>query len=521
MDSPTSSLAELFEHDDSFRSLSPHSAIDLLIAERDRSAADIAAINAYMSTRGPACEAFLQANRKRERFLGDPKTFFEVAPAISALDATFWSRALALTDLWDTLPEPRREEWRKTLDSHATPEFNASNVEATLGDLLSRRDDFLAERVDGLFRALSRFHVTNQPEGFSKRLIINYVAFTHSGYARRGYIHDLRVIAAKFLGNPPPDYQTINAIFRHAEANRGTWCVVDGGAFRIRVYKCQTAHMEVHPDLAWRLNATLAHLHPTAIPTHFRDRPKRTPKAFAPLKRPLPARVLALIERFSISRDGRILSVYSDHANDESLPEAASILESLGGVRDGRLNHFTFSYDAKPVIDQLLSAGLAPDKVSHQFYPTPEPLARRVIDAAEIGPNDLVLEPSAGTGALARFLPAERTTAIELAELHCTALRGLGLAEVHQGDFLLLAPRFARCFARVVLNPPFSKGRARAHLDAASECVAPGGRLVAILPASLRGIGIDGFACSSSEVIAGAFADASVSVFVLTAKRAG
>jgi hypothetical protein len=39
----------------------------------------------------------------------------------------------------------------------------------------------------------------------------------------------------------------------------------------------------------------------------------------------------------------------------------------------------------------------------------------------------------------------------------------------------------------VVMNPPFSDGRWQAHITAAAVVVAPGGRLVAIVPASAKG----------------------------------
>lgn len=518
----TSSLAELFDHDEAFHAPTPHRAIDLLLAERDHAAADVIAINGYMAKRAAAATAIIDANKKRERFIGEPATFFAIEPAMAALDATFWSRALALTDLWDTMPTPRRQEWSDALREHKPPPFTEENVEATLSDLLGRRDDFLAERVDGIFRALSHTHVTNQPEGFSKRFIVHDIAYTHRAWDRRSYVQDLRVVAAKFLGYAAPDRRTLDALFKLAEEHRGQWQTVDGGAFRIRVYLLGTAHFEVHPDLAWRLNATLAHLHPAAIPSSFRERPKKTPKAFATLQRPLPARVLAHIAEFSLSRNGKVLQRYHNDAPPEVFAEARDVLCALGGVFEGTVRHpeFHFPFHVEDLINQLLSSGLLPDKDGFQFFPTPPALAARLIEAAAVGPTDRVLEPSAGVGGLAQLLPADRTTVIELSELHCAALRGLNLASVVQGDFLALAPSYREAFDVVAMNPPFSKGRAQAHLDAAAACVAPGGRLVAILPASMRGVVLPGFSCESSEAINGAFVDASVSVVLLFARRA-
>lgn len=77
----------------------------------------------------------------------------------------------------------------------------------------------------------------------------------------------------------------------------GEWHVVDGGALRIRVYKKGTAHLEVHPDMAWRLNHALAHLYPLAIPAQHRQRPARRAKDFPLMQRLLPFEVLDLIVR--------------------------------------------------------------------------------------------------------------------------------------------------------------------------------------------------------------------------------
>lgn len=46
-------------------------------------------------------------------------------------------------------------------------------------------------------------------------------------------------------------------------------------AFGIRVHKKGTAHIEIHPNLAWRLNLILAILYPQAIPPEHRRKPRR------------------------------------------------------------------------------------------------------------------------------------------------------------------------------------------------------------------------------------------------------
>lgn len=70
------------------------------------------------------------------------------------------------------------------------------------------------------------------------------------------------------------------------------------------------------------------------------------------------------------------------------------------------------------------------------------------------------------------------------------------------------------------MNPPFSKGRALAHLIAASTLLVTSGRLVAILPASMVNTNpLEGFEHDWSEVFVDQFEGTAVRVVILTAQR--
>lgn len=70
------------------------------------------------------------------------------------------------------------------------------------------------------------------------------------------------------------------------------------------------------------------------------------------------------------------------------------------------------------------------------------------------------------------------------------------------------------------MNPPFSEGRAKAHVESAASLVNRGGRLVAILPPGMKGKEIlPGWKVSWSEEIRNEFAGTSISVVILTAER--
>lgn len=476
---------------------------------------------------------------------------FELQPAVAVMNARFWDRCMDATDIGQAMPEERAKKWRENIEKRRTPDFTPEIVLPTLEGLMAQRWRFFAEKVDGAFRGLSGDHVTNSPMGFRKRMIFaNAVEY---GSWSCGHVHDLRSCIAKLMRRDEPSgkhatRQTLEWAQRH---RTGQWLDMDGGSWRVRVYKNGNAHLEVHPELAARLNDVLASIHPNAIPAEHRQRNRKPPKGFNLYGRPLPFVVLDLLSRGSFERyrmdghctyayrggqmcgeqmpcgrhgvqfsseppppAGTIFSMASFGEDKGVLREAAEVLEALGASRS--VQHWVFDYDAREVLQEVIASGVIPDQRAHQFYPTPRTLAERVVALAEIGEGHSVLEPSAGQGGLADLLPPDRTTLVEVAPLFCEVLRAKGFPSVVSADFLRWSP--GRRFDRVVMNPPFDRGRWRAHLDHAASLTAARGRIVAVLPAGApRSELLPGWRCSWSEAIP--FPGTSIEVVVLVADR--
>lgn len=126
-----------------------------------------------------------------------------------------------------------------------------------------------------------------------------------------------------------------------------------------------------------------------------------------------------------------------------------------------------------------------------QLFPTPEAIADRMAELAELSAAHEVLEPSAGTGALvdavARAGGAARVFMVErdgrLAEAlsqRYTAPDATHCRDVLEGDFLDIGPDQLGRFDRVLMNPPFANAADIQHIMHARRMLKPGGRLVAI-----------------------------------------
>ena len=125
------------------------------------------------------------------------------------------------------------------------------------------RPKYLAERVEGVFKALSREHVTNCPQGFSKRMILNNVVDSWGtiDWERAGYIDDLRMVISKFMDRGEYPQCSSRTDLKAAQRENGSGFRFDGGAISIRIYNGGgTAHSEGQQDIAWRLNEILAYL---------------------------------------------------------------------------------------------------------------------------------------------------------------------------------------------------------------------------------------------------------------------
>jgi hypothetical protein len=449
-----------------------------------------------------------------------------VDAAKASLRVEFWNRLLNQSEIFEMMPAGKRESARKQFQGLDCPPFDESTVRPTMQDLLLQRKDFFAARVDGIFESLSGCHVTNQPNGFSSKMIIAGVfdKYGNLDQAKSAIISDLRGVVGRLTGRgEPSEYGTRKLLAKIQKESIGKKMTFDDGAFSLTIYRVGTVHFEVSPEVAVELNSILAHLYPLAIPSRFRTAPRKVrPGHFDLQKERLDLGVIDLLSSLEEKTGFHSLYIYGKaqpHVN-----KVVEILEGIGGQHrfsgDRTIIFVEFDYDPELVLNQIIYTGVVPERASYQFYPTKGSIGREAASRLDVREGMTCCEPSAGTGDLAQYLPRLTTLCIELAEVRVKVLEAKGF-NVVKADFLKWVVENQNTqFDRVLMNPPFSKGRALAHLQAASSVLRSDGRLVAILPASMINTSpLTGFSHTWSDVFEDQFEGTCVRVAILTAVR--
>lgn len=170
------------------------------------------------------------------------------------------------------------------------------------------------------------------------------------------------------------------------------------------------------------------------------------------------------------------------------------VIKVLGGKWDRKSGTHVFGEDVEDVIDAVIATGEYVDtKKIHQQFFTPQVLAARVVELADIQHGDTVLEPSCGPGAIVAEIikktPADNVIAFEIdAKQHAICeekyLKG-SAAETSICDFLHMIP-VEPSADKICMNPPFSKAQDVIHVTHAMRFLKPGGTLVAIMSPGVK-----------------------------------
>jgi Domain of unknown function (DUF3560) len=137
----------------------------------------------------------------------------------------------------------------------------------------------------------------------------------------------------------------------------------------------------------------------------------------------------------------------------------------------------------KEKLEETLKNGIEVVAVE-QLFETPELLADRVVEEADIKTGETVLDPEAGPGALLDAIRRAEigvvNTAIEINSQLCDRLKLKGYDAVYNVDFLDCTVEEYGLHNKIIMNPPYKNSIDVKHVKHALTFLAPGGRLVAI-----------------------------------------
>ena len=549
--------------EDNFSAPSTMNIADVIIDEYNRHKEEIKEVEKINTS----CLSFFHNDRISSWQLQD--LLSNSQQALDNLNTYMWQKAINLTDVIDFMPSKLKDFWNNILigcgkpmsredqisygfikeneetikDFSKLPEISYESLKATLSSLLSKRYFYFTRMVDDIFSNLSTEHITNQPEGFSKRFIINNVynydkifdSIHFGNYTTKvGFINDLRFVINKILGrdkysdrNDIDTQKTIEKII--STKGYGQWQWIDGFAMQIKCFKKGTVHIEVNPDISWQLNKILSSLYPMAIPESSKRKPKKdsSNKTFELIKDVIPSFICNKLKNCSFrnKEDRNEVNIYTTNENQKHIVNKIDeYMTLIGGTNkpsySGNLS-YVFDYDPRPIINEMIITGVVPEYKSHQYYPTPENI---VLDMVKIASDSLmkaktVLEPSAGTGNIIKGLLSViddniKVNAIEVNPLFSNIIKEKFNKRVNvvNTDFLNYNDRNDI----VLMNPPFDQGRWKLHVK---HALTLSNHVFAILPSGANLSSIDVKEIIEHNAYNNEFANCSVNVKIIEFKN--
>jgi hypothetical protein len=180
--------------------------------------------------------------------------------------------------------------------------------------------------------------------------------------------------------------------------------------------------------------------------------------------------------------EGMLVKLPNVQLDRKLYQEVAKALELIGGKwKGGKVYGFVFATDPTDLLDQIANGEKRNLKKEFQFFATPEKLAEKLVDLAELQLHDTILEPSAGQGAIIKAINKVCDAVpdcFELMDVNTVVLNKSGLRFNMVGDDFF--KHNGKTYSKIIANPPFTKNQDIDHLLEMYSLLSDGGRLVCI-----------------------------------------
>lgn len=193
--------------------------------------------------------------------------------------------------------------------------------------------------------------------------------------------------------------------------------------------------------------------------------------------------VLTVLRAMDWQDEGKLGIITGGQLERKLYEKVNKALTAMGGKWNRKAGGHVFTFDPRPSVDGLLENGsLTVERDG--FFETPRAVVEKMLEFVPVSVGDVVLEPSAGMGAIAEILRERgaRVICIEKNKQRCDHLVSKHF-ETYNADFLSYVPNGGE-FKAVVMNPPFEELQDVDHVQHAYDLLADGGKMVSVMAES-------------------------------------
>ena len=270
--------------------------------------------------------------------------------AIKAVDSSMWMKFAHNSGLQQVMPSKDWSDFIAQIYACDTPPFESEHIEAFLSFYNGNIGEVFARKVYSVFQSLSRYHKSNSPFHFGRRLIFTYVHNDGCMSYNHRAIPELLECVCTIMGRTSS--HLYDDIARKLIANTGKTMAVDGNAILMRSFKNGNVHAWLHPDVAAKMNKILAtHCGLTLGSARNFDYRKQRDKGSASLVQV----TLSDGERRNLA-DARVTKE-GDLWRVSRCDRLAPYAKKQDGVT------LWFDFDPSPIIDEMVTNGVVPDYI--------------------------------------------------------------------------------------------------------------------------------------------------------------
>lgn len=179
--------------------------------------------------------------------------------------------------------------------------------------------------------------------------------------------------------------------------------------------------------------------------------------------------------------DDHIVKLPNIQLDRKIYTDVKTIIEKNGGSwKGGKVQGFQFDFNPTDLFNKLQGGEDVNNKKDFQFFATPDEVINLMLTKASLTSKDVVLEPSAGQGAI-----VDRIAAI-VKEVHLCELMPENRQILEKKGYHIMWDDFTtldtdKKFDKILANPPFTKNQDIDHVLKMYEHLKSGGRIVTIM----------------------------------------